>query len=415
MGAFTEVTRAQINRIEAEDHTRQVWNLPPGGPIRFPLTTGGLPESQSIAKLDPPVKTAERSPGPTAVEPAGADRVKIAEEVLAEQVARLQAGDATVGDMDRWNRRVLTARIDAGQDRAEALRSFLETSRKVESIARAQFKQGAIPVAELNKAATDRSEAEEFARRFAKPPGQAAAGEPGDALLAKGDPLVKPADTTPKPKKPAAAVTTPPGSAAERLRIAEEAIGTLKKLVEAPNNKLAQGSLGQLNNQLQNWQGVADQARHELGGPDPGYLQALRALESRAARWRPRPRNGLMPARAASSTISTPSSRAVQAQEQVDRWAESERNRKLADTTAEPTALKVNPGANPGDGPKARAADGEAGAIGEPEPSRPRRLPKINPADAERDKAIEDALEKTTSITFPEGTTLDEVLATLRA
>ncbi len=121
-----------------------------------------------------------------------------------------------------------------------------------------------------------------------------------------------------------------------------------------------------------------------------------------------------MPARAASSTISTPSSPHVQAQEQVDRWAESERNRKPAGTTAEPTALKVNPGPNPGDGPKARAADGEAGAIGEPEPPRPRRLPKIDPADAERDKAIEQALENTASITFPEGTTLDQVLATLR-
>ncbi|HEY2156254.1 MAG TPA: hypothetical protein VGH33_11530, partial [Isosphaeraceae bacterium] len=68
------------------------------------------------------------------------------------------------------------------------------------------------------------------------------------------------------------------------------------------------------------------------------------------------------------------------------------------------------------EGPSARDnAGGGLAFAGDREPLRPRRLPKIDTADLERDTLIKDALEKTASIQFPEGTTLDEVLATLRA
>ncbi len=412
--AKTDVTRAQFNRIEAEDHTRQVWHLPPG-PIRFPLKTGGAPERESIARAEPAVKTADASTRPApppAADPPAADRVKLSERVLAEQLALLQAGDARVGDMDRWNRRLLTARIDAGQDKAEALRSFLETSRKVESIARAQFKQGAIPIAEMNKAATDRSEAAAFALRSVDRPDQLAAARPAAAP-------VKPADTAANPEKPAPAATTPSGGAAERLRIAEDAIAAIKKLTDAPNNRMDPSFLGQLNMQLQNWQVVADEARHDLGGPDPGYLGAVRDLD-KARDAEAEAKKRFEAGQCSKFDYLNAQLVRVQAQQQVDRWAQSEqqRDKKPAGATADPTDLKVTPGPNPGRGASAKSEIPEGGAGAdpsqEPAPLRPRKLPKTDTADLERDTLIKDALEKTTSVKFPEGTTLDEVLATIR-
>ena len=150
VGARTDVTRAQFNRIEAEDHTRQVWNLPPG-PIRFPLKTGGAPEGGSIAGLRPPSSPPTPQPSPSSPSrPANPPRIGSSSPSRSSSTSSrtCRPPTAKIEDMDRWNRRLLSRRIEAGQDKAEAFRSFVETSRKVESIARAQFKKGAIPVAE---------------------------------------------------------------------------------------------------------------------------------------------------------------------------------------------------------------------------------------------------------------------------
>ena len=76
-------------------------------------------------------------------------------------------------------------------------------------MARDLFKQGGIPVAELNTS---------IGARPRSTCGTESAGQPsaetGQRVHREGRSPVKPADTTPKPENPAAAVTTPPGSAA---------------------------------------------------------------------------------------------------------------------------------------------------------------------------------------------------------
>ena len=76
---------------------------------------------------------------------------------------------------------------------------------------------------------------------------------------------------------------------------------------------------------------------------------------------------------------------------------------------------KTPPGPDPGSGAVANGgADQNIGAIPASEPPRPRRLPKPSPADADRDKAIEEELERTVSLTFPVGTPLNEILRSIR-
>ncbi len=198
------------------------------------------------------------------------------------------AGEARVDDIDGWNRRLLSVRLDAGRDAAEAFRSFLETSRKVEAVTRARFEKGEATQTDVTKAQFDRIEAEDHTPAGLEAPagpdpvparGQGKSGgvpdregrSPGQARRYLAQHPLRPAEASPS------------GGPAERLRIAEEAIAVLKKMLDTPNalSRTRASSARPQGTGLKQWETVADQARHELGGPDPGYLAALRDFEAK--------------------------------------------------------------------------------------------------------------------------------------
>ncbi len=394
-----------------------------GGFGRATSKTADVAREKTSAAKSAPAGPAGATP--REAETIAEERLRLAEEALSTQLKLVKQGELNLADahIPLWNSRVLGERIATGRDQAEAFRFFIETSRDVESLARNRLEKGEGTKMDLTRAQFDRIEAEDHTRQIWNlPPGPirfplTTGGVPEGQSIAKLNPPVKPADTTPKPEKPAPAASTPSGSAAERLRIAEEAIAALKQLIESPNNNPAPGFVGPLNMQLRKWEVVADQARHDLGrGPDPGHMSAVRALDRAREAEAEAKRRSDAGQGSKFDYLSAQLAR-VQAQEQVDRWAASEQNQP-AFATAEATALKVEPGPNPGRGAVVKdeitAGGGGAGLSQDPAALRPRRLPKMNPADAEGDKAIEEALEKTGSIKFPEGTTLEEILTTVR-
>jgi RNA polymerase sigma factor (sigma-70 family) len=349
-----------------------------------------------------------------------AERVALAERALRDEIRRYTSLEAPLGNIERWNRRVLGAKIEAGMDQAEAFRAYVETSRKVEQMARDMVRAGHASPTDMVAAQFDRIEAEAHTRQvWNLPPGPitfplVTGGKPSSRPAAEADPRPILSNAAPKPETPAPAEAPPGGGPAERLRIAEEAIAAIKAMLKAPDAKANQDVRFTLTNQLERWQGVADEARHALGGPSPAYLNAVRFLEDRQeaeVQARKQFESG------SGTKIDYLEARLqwLQAQQQIEQSAQSEARKRPPAAPTEAGAPKTNPGSNPGPGPKAKGeGDLNVGAIPDAEPPRPRRLPKTNPADADRDKAIEGALEQTVSLKYAAGTPLDEILRAIR-
>lgn len=363
-------------------------------------------------------------PAPKAAETDAEERLRLAEAVLADRLRMLQAGELRLSEaqMDRWNSRVLGARIEAGRDQAEAFRSFVETSRKLEAMAKTLFERGAASKVDLATTQFDRIEAEEHTRQvWALPPGPiqfplTTGGKPRPEAIAKVESQhARPADTSPKPETPAPPQSRPNSSARERLKTAEEAVAYIQQQIDHLKVKGDPAQIDTWTVELNRWKTTADEARHELGGPDPNYLGALRTLEDARAK-EERARKQYESGRWSKLDYLNAQLARVQAQEQVDRWAESLQAKKIDTSPAVTDGPGSKPGTNPGPGPRVKADEGDGGlADSNPsEPPRPRKLPKPHPADADRDKVIEQALEKTFSLDFPKGTPLDEVLTFIR-
>src|SRR6185312_10597034 len=139
-------------------------------------------------------------------------------------------------------------------------------------------------------------------------------------------------------------------------------IAAIKRELNSPGVKSNPNMVGQYRAQLQAWEAMADQAQHELGGPDPGLLNARRALTA-AREDEARARKELGSGEGSKLDYLSAQLRRLQAQEQVDRWAESEKA-KTARTEAD--GMKPRPGTNPGPGPKAKeeAPSGDLGGGG---------------------------------------------------
>ena len=401
----------------------------PGASAR-PLIDDSAPPKPGAADKPRPAAIADAPqnkpapPAPKATEASAEERVRLAEEVLSDRFRRLQAGDLKLSeaDMDRWNSRVLTARLEAGSDPAVSFQSFVENSRKLETLARDLVGTGQATNADLTTAKFERIEAEQHTRQvWDLPPGPirfplATGGKPAGEPVAKAEyQQAKPADASPKPETPAPAESRSGSSARERLKTAEEAIAFIQQQIDHPKIKADPNQVDTWTAELNKWQATADEARHELGGPDPGYQGAIRTLEEARAE-EARAKKQFESGQLSKLDYLNAQFARVQAQGQVDRWAESEQAKKPASAPAATGKSRTKPGTYPGPGPRAGADDGEVvdgGAIAG-EPPRPRKLPKPHPADAERDKVIEQALEKTFSVDFPKGTPLDEVLTFIR-
>ncbi|HEY2155964.1 MAG TPA: RNA polymerase sigma factor, partial [Isosphaeraceae bacterium] len=308
----------------------------------------GRPISKAARSPRGKALPAEKTADPTAkpAETPAEERLRLAEEALSNQIKLFKTGELKLTDADIpfWNSRVLGEKIATGRDQAEAFRSFVETSREVESIVRARFTRGEEPKTNVSRAQFDRIEAEDHTRQvWNLPPGPilfplTTGGLPKGESLSRVETLVKPADTSPSPDKP---TSTAADRAAERLKIAEDAIATVKKALEAPSTNQVGGLADRLNQQLANWQAVADQARHVLGGPEPGYLTAVRALE-KAREVEAEAKKRADSGQGSKFDYLSAQLARVQALELVDKWAQPEKTNLPAEAPVESTALKVN-------------------------------------------------------------------------
>jgi len=210
---------AIYERVEAERYVKEL-PLASGTKAVAPLpTTPTARPSDGEAKLDhvggkvaPPRQDAPKAGQDNS---RGDERVKLAEQILADRINLMRHGEVSVADdtIQRWNRRLLDARLEAGRDRAEAVDAYLSLARSIEDAAKAMLAKGELSRAGYLDARYARIDAEIVAEQSAKAPPAARPEAPVDpnARPAEGAAEVVAGKAAKAPLAQPSASTTGPG------------------------------------------------------------------------------------------------------------------------------------------------------------------------------------------------------------
>ncbi len=216
-----QVFDAIYERVEAERYVKEL-PLASGTKAVAPLpTTPTARPSDGEAKPDhvggkvaPPRQDAPKAGQDNS---RGDERVKLAEQILADRINLMRHGEVSVADdtIQRWNRRLLDARLEAGRDRAEAVDAYLSLARSIEDTAKAMLAKGELTRAGYLDARYARIDAEIVVEQSAKAP-------PASASQAPVDPSARPAEGAAEvvagkaakapPAQPSASTTGPGGT-----------------------------------------------------------------------------------------------------------------------------------------------------------------------------------------------------------
>jgi RNA polymerase sigma factor (sigma-70 family) len=384
------------------------------------------------------------------------ERVQLAQGIVYALTRSEKASKTSSEELALWRRRLYEARLAAGVPKAEAAQALVDATRDDVAEARALEKARVLTGSEVSKREFRRLEAEELLAELAMPPAAAppAAQAPpqtkaqpqpqpqpqaqtktamaprpfqqqwdeeaapevrlraADQLLARMESLMN-APSYPKEAKrelargieswkqrretAAQEVAADKALAQARLEVAEQAVAQIQREIEQTDSGEAKGELA---GKQVGWETEVRNARQILEGPDFAYMSAVRGLDAAKAR----------EAEARKRVEAGNASKLDELQARSDRITaeaillKQTRARRIEKAKASNLPIYDSSGMKVGMG------GGTGGAMGG-SPSVAASPPPAKPGDVERNKLIEQKLEKRVTMNFPNEVTLGDLIA----